>query len=360
MKYSAIIFLFFVFTKSVSQHDFDSLYKANSIFQSEIDTSFLNKGFYDDGQPILNVTITSNFKYLYKKKYKAEYQPATLTTSVNDTVQVTRDIQVKARGALRKSICYFPPLKLNFKKKEMLHEDLKEFDKIKLVRNCRGGQSYDEYVLLEYLIYKMYNVLTDYSFKARLLNVVYVDTGKKKRKSVNQYSFMIEPLKLLAHRTDCVPIEQIGLGGKLMKPKEENIMALFQYMIGNTDWQIQSQHNMKIIKSTDFTQHLPIAVPYDFDYTGFVDAPYAVPSDKLPIDKVTERLYMGSCSNQGLTDETVKLFLEKKSEVYELVETFDLISDRTKERSIAYLDEFYDIISSKNRLKVNITDRCKK
>ena len=360
MKYPIVVLILFISFGSRAQHDFDSLYKADPNFHKQIDTSFLDKGFFDDHQPVLSLTISTNFKYLSKKKGTPKYQDAKMTIDINDSVKLNRNLQVKARGALRKSICYFPPLKLNFKKKQMLHEDLKEFDKIKLVRNCKGGKNYDEYVLIEYLIYKMYNILTDYSFRVRLLDVVYTDTGHRKKKSVNQFSFLIEPLDLLAQRLGAVPIEQKHIGAKYLQPNEENIMSVFQYMIGNTDWSIPGLHNMKIVKSRDFNQKEPVAIPYDFDYTGLIDAPYAIPSEKLPIEEVTERLFMGACQEDAQFQKTTELFKSKKEEIYDLFRNFQFLSDKTKKKNLMYLDQFYHLLDNEKSWKYTYSSSCKK
>ncbi len=58
---------------------------------------------------------------------------------------------------------------------------------LKLVVPCRG----DDYVINEWLVYKLYNLLSDKSFKARLVQVDFEDSLKRK-KTETHYCILLE------------------------------------------------------------------------------------------------------------------------------------------------------------------------
>ena len=135
-------------------YDLDSLYKNSPSFKANIDNI---KDTFDlfNNDEIMHVRIISDFRNLIKRKYQDEYQPAVLETTLFDTITVKRDLKVKARGNYRRKTCSFPPIKLNFPKKQAIFSQIQEFDKIKLVGNCRAGALYDQYLIQEYYTYKM-------------------------------------------------------------------------------------------------------------------------------------------------------------------------------------------------------------
>ena len=83
-------------------------------------------------------------------------------------------------------------------------------------------------------------------------------------------------------------------------------------MIGNTDWTVPVFHNNVLIISQGNLQGLGsgIAVPYDFDYSGLVDANYAVPSDQLNLPSVLDRRYLGICRSEETFISDLKEFAD--------------------------------------------------
>jgi hypothetical protein len=218
--------------------------------------------------------------------------------------------------------------------------------------------TYQNYIFLEYLAYKLYNIVTEYSMQARLAKAYYFDTSKKNR-SGEAYTFFIESDKALAKRMECVQIDNERISPKSMDPETAAVLYLFQYMIGNTDWSIPGLHNMKLVKTKYVTRPNPIPVTYDFDYAGIVDASYAIPGDHVAVETVTERVYMGYCLPQEYLDKAFNLFVEKESEILAEVETFDFLNSNLKRKTLNYLNQFFDIIKDPKRRHVNIVSRCK-
>jgi hypothetical protein len=90
-----------------------------------------------------------------------------------------------------------------------------------------------------------------------------------------------------------------------------NRVALFQYMIGNTDWSIVRERNVTLLLGEDGYQR---PLPFDFDMSGLVNAHYAGPAPGLPIDDVTERFYLGFCDPETDWEQLFGEFLNRQQE----------------------------------------------
>jgi len=355
------IFLFlciFLYTQAPAQvYDLDSLYKNSPSFKANIDNI---KDTFDlfNNDEIMHVRIISDFRNLIKRKYQDEYQPAVLETTLFDTITVKRDLKVKARGNYRRKTCSFPPIKLNFPKKQAIFSQIQEFDKIKLVGNCRAGALYDQYLIQEYYVYKMYNLLSPFSFRVRLLRVEYIDTSGKKKPRDN-YAFIIEPTDQMAKRLNAKEFDRKGISNHSVDRNISTIMGLFQLMVGNTDWSIPGMHNIKLLRVADAKYPMPIAVPYDFDYCGIIDAQYATPLEILPIEEVTDRFYMGTCREMQEYEEAFELFREKRSQFEALFADSPYLVKGGKNKPLNYIDGFYRIIDGKASVNSVILRNCK-
>ena len=185
------------------------------------------------------------------------------------------------------------------------------------------------------------------------------EQGKKPKKTVEKYGFIIEPVGSVAERNHMVNLKSNNLSQKNMDPGQMTLVAMFEYMIGNTDWSVPGRHNMKILKALEFEKPLPYPVPYDFDYTGMVDADYAAPREGLPIRSVRDRYYLGICLPEEHMYHARKLFLEKKDELFRIIQKFPYLDNYEKKYMTKYLKGFYDILESESSFRYNIVDRCK-
>jgi hypothetical protein len=251
-----------------------------------------------EGDELINISLRFDLTNYIRKKPKEEFLKAIMTFHISETDSINKNIRVRSRGENRNQTCYMPPMELNFKKADFEYADTNKFSKIKLVVPCNTGSDYEEYLLREYLIYKLFNVLTDTSFKVRLLKINFIDTYKP-RKPTSQYAFLIEPLELLTARTKSVEVASKALNQKSITQKAMDRVAIFNYLIGNYDWSVPNQHNIRVVKSTTFDQiGLGIAIPYDFDLTGIVNASYAIPADIIGTKNIRERLFLGICRSK--------------------------------------------------------------
>jgi len=302
---------------------------------------------------IRHFKLETNFTQLIRTKNKETYQPALLTYYNQQNEVIKWTVQLRTRGNMRKRICYFPPFKIKFDKLDLEKAQLnKNWNDIKVVTACRTGKAYNQYVVQEYLVYKLFNVLTDKSFRVQLV-VFHI---QEEEKSDEMIGFMIEPEKELAAKFGGDIYEPNIINPKYTLSEQYDLMAVFQYMIGNTDWLVGNKHNVKTIKSRQYK--LPFCVPYDFDYAGIINTNYAIPHESLPIKNVTERLFRGLCRVDGEYEKTASLFIQKKSALYAVIEDCIYLTPSSKQNMKSYLDDFFTIIESNDKMKEIMLTSC--
>lgn len=312
--------------------------------------------FFDVEKPI-EIDLEFNIKDFIRNKEGDEYLPAIITVRADSLNQFKKPLKIKPRGISRKSICFFPPYLLNFKKSDVSDDLPSDINKIKVVTHCKRSKEYTNYIFKEYLAYKLYTIITEYSFKVRLAKITYIDSDHKSKPSM-EWAFLIEPEDMLAERLNALPIQMDKMSHTFLDTLNSSIMVMFQYMIGNTDFGLTGRHNLKLIKLKDYSKPSLFAIPFDFDYSGLVNAHYALPKENLPIKKVTERSYYGMCRNEDVYNEVIQLFLNKKDEIFNYINSAIYLDDRTKKYVLSYIEDFYKEISKKNFIKNNIEPNC--
>ena len=322
----------------------------------------LNKSFrlFDD-EKILEISLRFDLTTYFRTKPRDSYLGANITIHLDPKDSISRDIRLKTRGIFRNRYCTFAPIELNIKKAKFGYSDLNKISKLKLVPQCSAGKEKEDYVLREYLAYKLFNVLTDTSFRVRLLSINYIDT-QKKRKPLRQYGFFIEPLEMVASRTHCIQVKSRTINQKDIVARIMDRVALFNYMIGNYDWSVPGQHNIAVIKSLNFEPNgLGIAIPHDFDWTGLVNPTYAVPTEEIGTENVRERLFEGVCRSKEVYNKELSLFLEKKDEFYRVINEFPYLNERVKKDITGYLDGFFkQLAGNRDIILYNLINTCKK
>lgn len=328
-----------------------------SLFEPVVDTIPTDISIFENDVP-LELTLKYDITSFIKNKRKGDYIDAELTVHYSERQEVKKSIRVKARGNFRKGNCFFPPIHLNFKTDKIKNEELKGTKKIKLVTHCSNSKSNETYILREYLAYKLYNILTDKSFRVRLLKINYIDTGKKQRNYQN-YGFLIEPVGLVAKRMESILINPDIVREKHVVEQDADRVALFQYMIANTDWRIKGGHNTKYIKELNYVTSKVVPVPYDFDFSGFVGTSYSHPQEWTSIDNVREREYLGYCRNDEDYKKTIDLFVNKKHEIIDAIARFEYLNEREKNSLSNYIKKFYDEAERPDRLISTLKAQCR-
>lgn len=352
------VFCFLLAFTVNAQHDFDSLYDNNPAFRQFVDFAKDTFDLFNDPST-LELTVRTDIKALVKEKLKDnEYKDVFVDYLPVDTIRVRFKVQARARGNFRRNYCKFPPVRLDFSKTDLKIEQFRELDKMKMVVRCKGHDEFEQYLMNEYLIYKAYNILTNYSYRVRLLKVNYVDTGEKFDPATS-YAFLIEPTPDLAKRLEGINIKTKRLHPLTMDPETIHLLSLFQYMIGNTDWSIPGLQNIRLVKSSDPLKPKPFPVPYDFDYSGMVNASYAIPAEVLGISNVRERLFWGPCSERENYEKAASVFNDKKEELYTLFREFPQLSDKNRKNTLEYLDSFFSVINDPRKMGMEVVSKCR-
>ena len=338
-------------------YDFDSLLQHNPLFEPVLREVADTFQLFEKEEP-LEFTVTTDLKNLIRNKYNDTYQEAVVSYQIADTLAITRKVRVKPRGAFRLKECQYPPLRVNVKKTKEIFEVLDQLDKLKMVVPCKGSGSYQSYLYNEYLAYRLYNVLTDYSFRVRLIKVNYQNTAGKMEVG-SAHTFIIESQKSLAHRLESIPIKSEKIGSRYTQEEYAIAMYLFQFMIGNTDWSIPGLHNIKLIKSKSAMIPNPIPIAYDFDHSGLVNATYAAPHESLEIPSVRVRKYRGFCGSDESMENAIALFKEKREAMLNTIRQFPYLNPAAKAKSLRYIEDFYKILDNPKKTKANITNACR-
>ena len=304
--------------------------KKKSIFE------FLVQLPYDE------LTIVFDFDSLKERLYEDEYLPASLSYH-SEVGQAEWDIEVRPRGKFRRKICDFPPLKVKFKKKGLKKMGLRQkYNKLKIVTHCKDEYEDKDLVLREFLIYKMYNVITDKSYRVRHFRINWINQNSGS-KIGEQWAFFIESDEELAKRLD----------GKLFKftddepfsiiEESRTVLPLFQYMIGNHDHSIEMAKNIELIKQK--SNGKLIVVPYDFDYSGVVNAPYAYADPIYQLDHKRDRRFLGSSTDEELL-KPINYLNEQKDSILSIVKDFKDLRRKHRRDVISYIEDYFEIVAS--------------
>lgn len=352
---SCLTFLFFItFLHGAFAQENNAEIIEESVLEPVSET-FEKLTFFENDDP-LEITLKFDITSFIRHKSKGEYINAEFCIHESETDSILKNIRLKARGNFRRGHCFFPPIYLNFKTDPIEEADLAGIKKIKLVTHCSTVKSYRDYVLKEYLVYKMFNVLSEKSFRVKLVNINYIDTGKKQR-NYQQIGFLIEPLDLLVKRTNSVEIDPKIIMGENVVEDDIDVVALFNYMIANTDWRVKAGHNVKYIKSLDDITPKVIPVPYDFDYSGFVGAMYAVPQEWSSVKTISEREYLGYCrTGNDSYLKAIRLFETKKEKIFDEINTFGYLDEKQRINLVKFIEEYYELVEQPKAF-VNLLNR---
>lgn len=310
---------------------------------------------------ILQATVTGPLTTLVRERPRDEYLPGVFGYTDSDGNQVELDLEIRARGHFRHQVCDYPPVLLNLKRKQTKGTLFEHQNKLKLVIQCDRSDRYEQAVLREYLAYRILNKLTDKSFRVRLLNVTYVNI-EKERDNDPRYAFLIEHKNRLAERFNLkdLEIEKTLVGA--LDGAQLNLTSIFELLIGNTDFSPIAGapgnmccHNYVLFGKGDVPQW---AVPYDFDQSGFVDAPYAGPSPNLGIRDVKQRLYRGRCANNEHVQTSLQAFRDNKSAMHALVADQPGLKPYVLKELIRYIEDFYKLINDPRDVERDIIGEC--
>ncbi len=309
-----------------------------------------------DSEQILEIKLEGDFNKLFKDTMgEPQYFDFSMGFANNTEKQISMPLRIRTRGHFRRemNICDYPPLLLNFAKDDYENTVFHGKDKLKLVMPCQG----DKYVLREFYAYKLYNLLTEKSLKVRLVRLTIIDQSEKAKEYEPLLCFLIEEEEQMAQRNKMTSLDQELIRPEKIEQEDFHRMAVFQYLIGNTDWSIQYRQNIKLMKTPEMEN--PIAVPYDFDHSGIVAAPYAKPAPELLLKYVTDRRYRGYCmTDLKVFEKTFSEFNTKRDAIYSLYSESKLLDEKYVKSTLKFLDDFYLTINNSKRVKFEFQYPC--
>lgn len=274
------------------------------------------------------------------------------------------DVSIRIRGNFRRQYCELPPLRLNFRKSQVKGTLFKGQDKLKLVAPCQHGLESQQKLLLEYLAYRTYEILTDQSFGTRLIRLSYVDSDEKLR-SWTDLAFVLEDEADIASRLKLDKVNVVENQFEQLDQSSTALVELFQLLISNHDYSVLKGpegeyccHN-SVMYTREEAPVKRIPIPYDFDMSGLVNANYASPPDHLPIRLVRTRFYRGMCQPPEVLDEAIAHILSKKEEIVRLYADMPELSRLSRNRTLSYLKSYFEILEDEAKLKKQVLDRCR-
>jgi hypothetical protein len=311
---------------------------------------------------VLEARIEAPLTLLARERPDEEEHPGRFYYKADNGAEVPLDIEVRTRGRLRRSkeICSFPPLRLDFEKAQVADTLFDKQNKLKLVTHCKSGVRYQQSVIAEYLVYRIFNLLSPASFHARLLYVSYEATDGGR--DIESYAIIIEHKDRLEKRFDAktVRTEQVDMND--IRPDDLNLTSVFQFLIGNTDFSPVASapdedccHNQVLLvpeTGLDYT------VPYDFDQSGFVNAPYAAPNPRFKLRSTRQRLYRGRCDNNEYLPASLERFRARRGDIESLVSNQVGLEKGARRMMLEYIETFYDTIDDPKRLQRELIDSC--
>ncbi|MDX1482741.1 MAG: hypothetical protein R3315_13740, partial [Woeseiaceae bacterium] len=314
--------------------------------------------FADDS--VLEVRIKAPMRSIMTERPFENYVEGTFSYTEPDGREVSFDIGLRTRGRFRRreDICEFAPLRINFKKSQTRDTLFHKQDKLKLVTHCENrSPNYEQAVIAEYVAYRTFNLLTDMSFRARLLTVDYIDTDRDDRES-QSYAILIEHRDRLAKRIGIPAVDVRMITIPQLDPDYAALAALFHYFLGNTDYsQIAAGPGESCCHNHELFSHDEqsfISIPYDFDMSGFVEAPHARPNSRFGLRSVRQRLYTGHCQYNDRVDEAVERFVANRDAIYDLIRSQEHLRPGKTRDQVRFVDSFFENVESPRDIERNL------
>jgi len=310
---------------------------------------------------VINITIKGPISTLMRNRASANL-PGSLLSPTGETLPILLSV----RGITRRTsdVCSFPPLRVQFATAPPPTSIFAGQRRLKLVTHCQDNASFQQYVLLEYTAYRMYNQLTPLSMRARLANVTYIqDDG---RPVTTRLGYFLEESSDIARRNGLKEIHAPDrIPETTLSPIDAARYALFQHMIANHDWSMRAGpagedccHNARLIGRGGIASGTVVPIPYDFDFSGFVSAPYATPPDVLHIDSVRQRVYRGYCIHNAQAAVVAAQMRAARPQMMAMIAETPGLIDKTRARAAAFVDQFFALIATDADTQSKVLKRC--
>ncbi len=297
-----------------------------------------------DSDEVLSIDLQGPLVETLRDRSRRAERPFTLMVDGS-----ALEVAVRVRGKSRAEECRFPPLRLNFEDAQADSTVFANLDKLKLVTHCQKTRHFEQNVLEEYAAYRMFARLSEFSHRARLIRVRYVDTSKPGRDPVVRYAFALEPIEQVARRTAAEVQHVPHVVESRLAVEQAALVFVYHYLIANTDWSLvtaQGEQNCCHNGSLLLKDGRNYLVPYDFDLSGFVNPRYARPDPDLPIRRITSRLYRGYCIDGVDVAAAIDAILAAEADLLDMVRDLPDAVAKDADKRLAFLGKFFELARS--------------
>jgi hypothetical protein len=304
----------------------------------------------------LSVRLDVSLSKIRKHTDDSTYIPIMVHYKTHEGLWDSIPATVRTRGHFRKEHCFFPPLRIKFKKKDTEGTVFEGTKSLKLVMPCQNVQINNDLILKEFLCYQLYEAASRYVFKTRLVDITLNDQGKHINTHQLQGIF-IEDDDAAAKRYNAKVFEATKVDPLRFQDTSSLRLDFFQYMIANTDFSTQFLHNIKAIQTKN-GHFIPIA--YDFDMSGVVNASYATYDEKLGIKSVRERYYKGYCRDEKVAQAVREDYINREQSIIAVIAAFDkVVEPKEIEGLKKYLNEFFATIKNDRAYSERLIGKCR-
>jgi hypothetical protein len=321
-------------------------------------TTVQAQALFRDVAPI-ELTLTTNLRDLLRERDSTELRWFGTMFEYREGGEVRRvPVDLRARGHFRRQArnCSFPPIALRAARGERDGTVLQGNPRLKIVTPCRPGTGdYQQYILVEYMIYRMYEAVMPVHHRTRLARITYRDSTERV-KPIEVTAFFLEVEEEVADEHDLTFTEATGALWDDVEPEALNRLSLFEYWVGNTDWSLAALHNISLFRTKE-GNHVPVA--YDFDWSGAVNARYSFPNPKLGIRTVRDRLHRGPCRTAEQWAPTIAHFRSRRAAIDSIwAASAPGLDVKRRDEVKQWLDSFWLILGDERRFKREVIDEC--
>jgi hypothetical protein len=314
-----------------------------------------------DSTATLAIALEGDWNAIRVDRKAPEKHAATLSyDGPEGRVAFPLEIETRGHSRLLKDTCDFPPLRLELAKGAAKGTLFRGIDELKLVTHCRTDTRFQQYVLLEYLVYRSYALLTNQSYRVRLLRIAYREPGGKEPRW-ERLGFLIEDAEGAAKRLGAEAIAERAIDPARVDPEAAGRAEVFYYWAGMTDFSLKAGtekaccHNARMLR---LPSGALFPIPYDFDQTGVVDPPYALPEPKLGIRRVTQRLFRGACARSEAQKRAIALLQAKRGDIEALFHGQEGLEAASQRKALGFLGGFYTWASDPALVQETLAGKC--
>lgn len=295
---------------------------------------------------ILEISLRADIKGLIDSREvrTQNLRPAVISYRGSTGDMVSQNVSVDVRGNSKRSFCRFPPLLMEFDKRNSEHGVFQGIKETKIATHCdpklkeRDGLTADSEanVIQEYMIYKLYNLYTDASLKVRLARIRYEDVNSSVE-PISRLAFFLEDAGDAARRLGWKREKDLPVTYSDFEPRAFARTLMFSMMVGHGDWRIHETgqpYNSKAYRDSLGNLNL---ILYDFDLSqmmgdGSVETPIRIVGPGL--------IHWGPDATASMFKRSEDEFAQLKRETTQIKDKFVCLNDEEIKSLLKFVYSF--------------------